>query len=184
MATNQDTTPQIPDDLINRYGVIDRQPRSTNPLIQTTFRFTIQRIPGIVWACQTANLPGMVLGNASQPTPFTDISRPGKIQFEDLSIQFIVDEYMENWKQLSDWIRKTTNVEDFEEYDVNKIYTDGTLDILSNKLKTNVQITFKNISPVSLSGIEFDLQAPSSEPVTATASFTYTSYILDLKNIS
>ena len=51
------------------------------------------------------NLPGITLSEAIQNTPFKDISMPGnKLEYEDLSVTFIVDEYLENYTSMHEWL--------------------------------------------------------------------------------
>lgn len=175
-------TPSIPDDLVSDIGVVQRQPSNTNPLNNTSYQFTITRLPNIVWSCQSANLPGLALGNAEQMTPFTRIPREGNATFEDLSIQFIVSEDMKNWYEIYQWIRQCTNIDNFEDYDREKIYSDASLNILSNKFNHNVQVNFRYLFPVALSGIDFESVTDSSEPVIATVNFAFASYNVVLKD--
>lgn len=175
-------TPSIPADLTSNFGVVQRQPSSTNPLNNTSYQFNIIRLPNVTWACQSANLPGLALGNAEQMTPFTTIPREGNATFEDLSIQFIVSEDMKNWFEIYQWIRQCTNIDDFSDFDRTKIYSDATLNILTNKFNSNVQVNFRYLFPVALSGIDFDSITDNSEPVTATVNFAFASYNVVLKD--
>jgi hypothetical protein len=54
----------------------------------------------------SANIPGMTLGIANQPTYLKDIPTPGdKIEFDDFTIRFLVDENLENYMEIQNWIR-------------------------------------------------------------------------------
>ena len=175
-------TPSIPADLISNIGVVQKQPSNTNPLNNTSYQFNISRLPNVVWFCQAANLPGLALGNAEQMTPFTRIPREGNATFEDLQIQFIVSEDMKNWYEIFSWIKNCTNIDNFETYDRAKIFSDASLEILTNKFNSNVVVNFRDLFPVALSGIDFDSITDNSEPVVATANFSYTSYNVVLKD--
>lgn len=175
-------TPYIPTDLVTNIGVVQKQPSSTNPLNNTSYQFNINRLPNVTWFCQTANLPGLALGNAEQMTPFTRIPREGNATFEDLQIQFIVSEDMKNWHEVFEWIKVCTNIDTFNDYDRAKIYSDASLEILTNKFNRNVVVNFRDLFPVALSGIDFDSITDNSEPVIATANFAYTSYNVILKD--
>lgn len=175
-------TPNIPDDLSTSIGVIQRQPTNTNPLNNTSFRFHLNRTPNLTWFVQNAALPGLALGNSEQPTYFVPIKRPGNVQFEDLTIEFIIDEDMKTWKEIFDWIKYCSNIKDFEDYDKNKIYSDATLEILSNKMNRNVVVNIKNMFPVALSGINFEGTATEPDAVTASVTFAFTHYDIVLKD--
>ena len=63
------------------------------------------------------------------------------------------------------------------------IYSDGTLQILSNSLVPKFQVVFNDLFPYSLSTISFDATDTDTEYFTAEVSFKYTIYNLtDLEN--
>ena len=63
------------------------------------------------------------------------------------------------------------------------IYSDATLQILSNNLVPKFQVMFKDIFPYSLTTITFDATDTDIEYFTAEASFKYTMYNLtDMEN--
>ena len=63
------------------------------------------------------------------------------------------------------------------------IYSDGTLQILSNNLVPAFQVVFSDLFPYSLSTVQFDATDTDVEYFTADVSFKYTVYALtDLEN--
>ena len=51
------------------------------------------------------NIPGIALGVTQQPTPLADIPLPGDtISFSDLEITFLVDENLENYREIHGWM--------------------------------------------------------------------------------
>ena len=63
------------------------------------------------------------------------------------------------------------------------IYSDGTLQILSNNLVPAFQVVFSDLFPYSLSTVQFDATDTDVEYFTADVSFKYTVYTLtDLEN--
>ena len=84
----------------------DRTPSNTNMLLSTGFRFLLTRTPNITYYCQSANLPDVNLGEMEQPTRFIPVKHPGNsFTYGDLELGFIVDEDMENWREIHDWMR-------------------------------------------------------------------------------
>ena len=72
---------------------IKNQPDNLNLLQLVAFETNFQRIPNVNYFCQKVNIPGMVLGSAVQPTPFSDIPLEGdKLSFDTLDISFLIDE--------------------------------------------------------------------------------------------
>ena len=84
---------------------VDRQPTKLDDASPVQFRFKCTKLPLIEFFCQTANVPGISLGEQTQETGLVDIPVPGdKITYQDLSISFLLDENLNNWKELHDWM--------------------------------------------------------------------------------
>ena len=61
------------------------------------FQFTIDRMRGVDFFCQSANIPAMQLGSADTGTRLNKLRNPGdEMQYEDLYLRFLVDENMKN----------------------------------------------------------------------------------------
>src|SRR4051812_15476237 len=86
-------------------GAAQNQPQNINFLATHRFRVVLNRAPNVTYFVQEANLPGINMGNATQPTPFVDLPVPGdKLKFEDFTITFPVDEDMRNYKEIASWL--------------------------------------------------------------------------------
>ena len=71
----------------------------------TQWRLAFNRLPKTTWFCTAANLPGITLGEATFPPPMTDTFVAGdKLTFETLNITFLVDEELQNYRELWDWL--------------------------------------------------------------------------------
>ena len=183
----------------------DPQPRPGTPignrnfLSPLGFKFSLKRSPGVAYFCNEANIPDMSLSVAEQPTYLRDIPLPGdKIDFGDLSLRFLVDEDLTNYMEIQNWIRGLGYTEAISQYAKleekayiqqtfgqkrQDIYSDGTLQILSNNLIPKFQVIFDDLFPYSLSTITFDATDTDIEYFTAEVSFKYTIYrITDLEN--
>jgi hypothetical protein len=178
-----------------------RQIENRNFLSPTGFKFTLTRSPKVAFFCNEANIPDMTLGIANQPSYLKDIDVPGdKIIFGDLNLKFLVDENLENYMEIQNWIRGLgypERLEEFAELDSkgltsenyvqrgHKIYSDGTLQILSSSQLPNFQISFKDLFPYSLGTLVFDATMADIQYFTADVSFKYTIYdITDLNGNS
>ena len=81
------------------------QPTVFDYATNTQWRVSFNRIPKVDWFCTSANVPGITLGEAQYATPMIDIGITGdKLTFESLNITFIVDEELQNYRELWDWI--------------------------------------------------------------------------------
>lgn len=163
-----------------------------NFLSPTGFKFALKRSPAAAFFCNQANIPSLDLGIAQQTSYLKDIDIPGdKIVFGDLTLRFLVDEDLFNYMEIQNWIRglgypeKLSQLKDLSKDGKIKstfgqsgenIYSDATLQVLSNSLIPKFQIMFKDVFPYSLSTITFDATDTDIEYFTADVSFKYTIY--------
>ena len=160
------------------FDFLSRQPANLNPILPTYFQFSMKRCPHVSFFCQSANLPGVSLSVVEQPTRFRSIPHtPSTFEYEDLTINFLVDEEMKNWLEMYDWMKSTVTRKDHEEIeDTTDHYTDASLTLLNSAMQPQLRVQFFNMLPVELSSLEFDSTTPTPEPLVATASFRYTTY--------
>ena len=155
------------------------------------FQFQLNKFPGVAFYCQSANVPGMNLSVATQATRFNAIPQPGdEVSYDDLTIRFLVDENLKNYKSIHDWIRalghpynglEFNSLLSGEDYD-EKTYSDGTLFVLDSTFKKKIEINFKDLFPTTIGGLNFDAAYTDTEYFAVDASFKYTIY--DIKVIS
>jgi hypothetical protein len=181
------------DVLANNYN--GSLPKTYNFLRPNAFKFSVKDLPNTSFTCQSANLPQLAMGFVPQPTPFVDIPRIGdKIQFGEFTIRFIISEDMSNYLELYKWLIALGFPKDYTQFGTyvkNKpsafplitnskgeqevlAYSDGTLTILDSTNTPKVNIIYKDIFPVSLEALDFDIASASVEYFTAIASFKYT----------
>lgn len=173
------------------------QIQNRNFLSPVGFKFILNRCPKVAFFSNSANIPGLSLGVATQPSYLKDIDTPGdKIAFSDLTIRFMVDENLENYMEIQNWIRGIGFPDSLDEiYNLQKeqkyvdttdsklmnIYSDGTLQILTSSSNPNFKLKFKDLWPYSISDLQFDATDTDIEYLTAEATFKYTIYdITDL----
>ena len=180
-----------------------RQPDKLDYASPTQFKFGIHQLPKVEFFTVSANVPSISADTVTQPTPFKDIPIVGeKLTYENLSITFQIDEYLENYISLHNWMKGIGFPTDRQEFrtfrDVTSntpasgktpptdlvgkavpdraLYSDAYLMILSNKNNPIVEVNFQNIFPVSLSALEFTQTVSDVEFMTATAEFAYQIY--------
>ena len=156
---------------------IRNQPTNINQLNVVSFETNFLRMPGVSYFCQRANIPGITLSNTIQSTPFANIPIEGDIlEFEDLTISFIVDEDMQNYLELYNWLQSLGFPDKYSQYDneTSSIKSDINILLHTNKSNPNYSIAFKDVFPVSLGAISFDTNATTLDPIVVDASFKYT----------
>ena len=85
--------------------ISERQPTKLDYNSPTQFKFGIHQLPLVEFNSVGCNLPGINMGDAIFPTPFKAIPMMGdQITFENLTLEFIVDEYLENYITAHNWL--------------------------------------------------------------------------------
>ena len=188
-------------------NIINREPTKLDYASPIQFRFKMTKIPKVEFFVQTANIPGISLGTATAVTPLYDYPIPGdKINFQTLDISFLVDENLNNYKELHDWISGLgfpSNHQQFADLQATAadrfpgstassvamgskrtpaplaeggIYSDATLTVLNSKNIAKTEIRFKNVYPTSLGSLSYDIKASDVDYLQVQASFNYLHY--------
>ena len=178
-------------------SIYDKQIKNRNFLSPTGFKFVLNRAPKVSFFGNEANIPELNLGVAEQPTYLKDIPLPGdKVTFGDFNFRFLVDENLDNYIEIYNWIRALGYPESVEEikdwqkkdFDIaqpdkstESFYSDATLEILTSTQNPNFKIKFQDMWPTNLSTLEFDATDEDISYLTADVTFKYTLYnITDL----
>ena len=159
---------------------IARQPKQENPLQLNEYKFILHRTPHLVYFCQSVNLPGITRGETVLPTPFaTQVRRPGtSLKFDDLSLEFIVNENMSNWTEIRDWFTLLLNEKNYlqQSYNEREKFSDATLILMNSASKAVVEVSFKDVFPIELGSIQFDSKITDIVPATSKVTFAYTGF--------
>ena len=165
---------------------IDNTPYNKNFLSPLNFVFQIKRSPHLNFFVQQVNLPSISVNFPEQPNPFVHIPISGEhIEFGTLRASFKVDEDMQNWFEVHNWIRNLGFPFEYEEYKKlatapkssgEGIVSDITLVILNQVKLPAFEITFRDAFPVSLSDLQFDVTEETVNYITASVEFKYVLY--------
>ena len=154
------------------------------------FRFTLAKYPKIAYYCQSANIPAISVGELTQPTPFRPIPFEGVLSYQTLSLRFLVDEGLENYLIIHNWMRGLGVPEKFKErqdmLDANpnnftpgigeKEFADGTLTVLNSNFQPSFNIVFRDMFPIALNTLEFDAALSDTEYFNSVVEFNYLDY--------
>jgi hypothetical protein len=191
--------------MVTATSPLSRQPTKLDYSSPTQFKFTIHQLPKVEFFTTSAAVPGISLNNYEQPTPFKNIPIIGdRLTYEDLTISFIVDEYLENYITIHNWMTgigfpksrsqftafrntgsNTPNSSAGGNTDIgvvgsatddNAFYSDATLTILSNKNNPIVEVRYADMFPTSLSTLEYNQNTSDVEYITANITFKYKLY--------
>ena len=154
------------------------------------FRVTLAKYPKIAYYCQSANIPAISVGELTQPTPFRPIPFEGVLSYQTLSLRFLVDEGLENYLIIHNWMRGLGVPEKFKErqdmLDANpnnftpgigeKEFADGTLTVLNSNFQPSFNIVFRDMFPIALNTLEFDAALSDTEYFNSVVEFNYLDY--------
>ena len=175
------------------------QPTVLDYASPTTWRIRFNRVTKVEWFCTNVNIPGITLGEASYPTPMTDIGITGdKLTFETLTMTFLVDEELQNYRQLWDWLVGIGFPKSHSQFSnaltggtspttvsptakgttpsEKPLYDEATLIIYNSKNIAKVEVKFKDIFPTSLSGLNYAQDATDVDYFRADATFRFMYY--------
>ena len=181
-----------------------RQPDQLDYASPTQFRFGIKQLPDVEFFTINANLPGISATPIDYVTSFKPIPIMGEtLTYSDLTITFIVDEYLENYQSLHNWMTgygfpssreefrtfrdvtsntpaggpATVSVDQIGQAIPDKaMYSDAFLMILSNKNNPILNVNFQNVFPTSLGDLTYTQGATDVEYITVDATFQYQIY--------
>lgn len=167
-------------------------PTNMNPLSPTGFKFYINKLPKLQFFSQSVNLPGIVLGEPSFGTPFARIPVPGEqLTFDDLRIQFLVDETLENYTAIQRWLFGLGYPQDYAQYndflntdtitagpnsELTRNFSDASLFILTNNNTESKIVSFKNVFPSSLESLTFTGVDNDIQYLIGNVTFKYSYY--------
>ena len=184
---------------------LNRQPTKLDYSSPTQFRFLINQLPKVQYFTVSANVPGLTLGDATYATPLKDIPLPGeKITYDDLTITFIVDENLENYIEIHNWLtslgfpKDRSQFKTFRESTSNlknatvgtstdigdvkpstpdsPMFSDCVLTILSNKNNPVAECRFADCFPTSLGALEYSQNQTDVDYLTVDVTFKYKIY--------
>ena len=160
-------------------AAVNRQPKNDNTLMNNYFRFSLERVPFVSYFCQRATIPTLSFNFIEVPTRYgAKLNISGtSFDFDDLTISFLVDEKMQNWLEIYNWMKQLSNLEgDTNVVEYNERTSDAEIITLSSASKPQLAFKFKNIFPVSLGAVNFDSTLTDTEPIIVDATFKYTTY--------
>ena len=193
-------------------NVIQREPSKSDYASPIQFRFKCTKLPTVEFFVQSANIPGISLGSATQTNPLYDIPLPGdKVTYAALDMSFLVDENLNNYKEIHDWIlglgfpSNHTQFQDLQAAGTDRfpgsarstavtgsstpqplneggIYSDAILTVLNSKNIVKTEIRFQNVYPTNLGGLNYDVRQTDIDYLSASVSFNYMNY--DIVQIS
>lgn len=165
-------------------------PPNRNFLSPIPYMLLVRRLPNVDFFVQKINLPGMTSQPAIQPTNFSNIPWSGvKLHWNPLKVTFKVDENLNNWGEIFNWLVAINLAVDTTGYAQLASHPSFTglgiesemiLVLHDDERQPQKNVVFHGAFPIALDDLNFDSTLKDVEYVTATATFIYTNYDLDV----
>ena len=169
-----------------------KQIANRNFLSGVGFKFNMTKFPKVDFYTNSARIPELSLELARQSSYLKNIDVPGeRLTFGDFTLRFLVDENMENYLSVYNWLKGLGFPESGKQFkdittdsdgirDPKEAFCDGTLSILNSNYREVAKVKFNDLFPVSITSLDFDATNTDVQYFTAEATFKYTIY--DLKS--
>ena len=172
------------DETFHTLQPIERSQVAYNYLSPTAFRVIVPKMPRFTYFIQSVSIPTIVVGMMEIPA-FKGLPKQQAPSILDLSdnliINFTIDENMQNWQEVYDWM--TDIVPTDENFASSNISIDKYSPIIvliyNNAKKLKKKITFNNCFPISLAGFEFNSASTEIDPITITANFEFSEFTVE-----
>ena len=167
-----------------------KQIDNRNFLSGVGFKFSLTKFPKVDFFSNSARIPELNLELTQQASYLKNIDVPGeRLSYGDFTLRFLVDENMENYQSIYDWLTGLGFPETTKEFaeiikdkdgqrDPKEAFCDGTLRILNSNFREVGKVKFNDLFPISLTSLEFDATNTDVQFFTAEATFKYTLYKL------
>jgi len=146
--------------------------------LRSNYILTFQKINNVAYYTQSLSIPAITMGEAFVSNKVMDYNIPGsKLTFDKLIIEFLVDENLNNYTQLFNWMMEMRGPDNCKQQDV---YSDATITILTNNKNPLKKFNFIDVFPITLDVLSFDYTGSATDPQTCNVTFSYSHFkILD-----
>ena len=165
--------------------------KNKNFLAPIGFKFVLEKAPKVAFLCQSASIPDITVGDIDIPTRGL-VAYPidGNIRYGEFNLSFLVDENLENYLQIHNWMRALGTPQDLNERGVwivdkrttpdaanyKSLVSDATLQVLNNQNIVSFEVVFEDLFPTNLSTLSFDVTQTDTQFFVAEVTFKYTLY--------
>jgi len=181
----------------NTISSLSRQPATMDYAQNSQFRITFPNYPKVTYFCTSITIPGISLTAVDRPTSLANIPMVGDtVTYENFDMTFIVDEKLENYREIYDWMINIGFPEEHSQFRYQQrrtptggpkrigdreLYDDIMVTVLSSKNNPVVRLRLYEAWPVQLGGLEYTQTGTDTEYLTCDVSWAYMYY--DFKSV-
>lgn len=155
-------------------------------LLEGNFIFIMNSISKTAFAVQSVELPAVTLTERLNTNyGSVDYSTPGeKLIYDKLNLQFLVDENLDNFNEVLDWMNGIVEPNKGElNTDLSKT-DDGVLMVLNKKKKIVKTYRFHNCFPTTVGPVSFNTTSAENSSAVSLLSLAYSHYTCEQSKVT
>lgn len=135
----------------------------TNYLSPVSFKVIVERLPNTEFFTQRVTIPSVSTAGVLTPSPIHNLYQtPDRVEFAELDVSFIVDEDMQNYREIFEWMQGLGSPESSNQrksLEENKYSTTSDISVLieNSSRNSNIRFNFTDCFPIALSGVNLDV---------------------------
>ena len=156
----------------------------TNYLSPLEFVVSVKRLPNVQFFTQKASIPSLNINPVDRATPFKMLHETGdKLTYGELNLSFIIDEKMNNYLEIYNWMLGIAFPEEFDQYKNLEESEYGTrsdisIVIMNSHKNPNIEVSFKDCFPISLGDVMLDTTSTDVQYPEASVTFIHNGYTI------
>ena len=154
-----------------------------NYLSPTNFTISIEKLPNVEFFTQKIGIPGITSTPQELQSPLSTLYDYGaRIVYGELSTSMIIDEDMNNYKEILDWLEGYAAPESStQNAQREKIGFESDLicTITNSHKNPNIRFTFKNCFPVGIGGVNLDVNVTDVSYATVDVTWRYDTFTME-----
>lgn len=155
-----------------------------NYMTPNNFVGNILRLPNTTFHLQRTNIPAISANAINRPTELNPLRETyDSLGYHELNWSFLVDENMNNYMEIFNWMHHIAFPQDFSQYkNHDKKYnlkSDISIIILNSSKNPQKIITFYDAFPVFLGDVNFDSTLSETKPLVVDVTFNYNYYSIE-----
>lgn len=157
----------------------------TNYLSPAGFDLSIDLLPNVEFFTQAITIPDISGTPPGLGSPLRQMyNLPDTLLYGDMTIDFVVDENMQNYIEVLNWLEAIGAPKSSDQYKnwketVGKFTADISIIVQNSKKNPNLKFTFYDAFPVSISGLELTVTSGEVGPVTCSVGIRYESFEIE-----
>ena len=149
------------------------------------FDIKIARLPNVEFFSQKLLLPGVTANAVETQTPLRAFYNvPDHLRYADFDLSFIIDENMQNYREIYEWLKGIGTPDNLSQYDkLNEsqegLVSDVTVLLLNSHKNPNISFTFQNAFPIGLTPVSMDITSQDVVYAEATVTMRYDAFTIE-----